>query len=195
MKRFHGFALALLVLALLPGARAADPIVITATKKTVSSTKGSEQSLPRGQSRATEKLIVYRFELQPVLALGLPEVEVEWMVIIEMAGGMFAPATMGQKGVAIPLGRPVTIETEPVKLIGREWRGGPLPGTVEDKIAGYGVRVLAPDGAVLAEKYDPSSVKYRVDWKQLQAPKGIGLRNPRRLQQPSAADPTAPGAE
>lgn len=152
------------------GARAADLVTITATKKTVDQIKGTEQDLPRGKSRATEKYILYRFDLQGASTKPLSDISVEWMILVEGAGGNVFPGTMGQKAVDLPFGQKVTLETATVKLLGREWHGGPVPGTVEDTIAGYGVRVIAPDGTVLAEKYDPASAKMRVDWKLLQTP-------------------------
>ena len=71
----------------------------------------------------------------------------------------------------------------------REFRGGPNPGTIEDKIAGYGIRVMAPDGALVAEKYDPASMKDRIDWKLLQAPAIKPGQLMRQRQQPPAQMP------
>ena len=151
-------------------AEAGDNIAIKATAKTVSQSKGAEQDLPRGKSRAFEKHMIYKFDLQSLLTVGPTQFSVEWMVLIEKAEGRTQPATMGQKSLAIPFGQSASFETESFMLLGREWRGGPNPGTVEDSIAGYGVRVMAEDGTVFAEKYDPSAMKSRIDWKLLQAP-------------------------
>ena len=151
-------------------AHAGDNIAIKATTKTVSQSKGAEQDLPRGKSRAFEKQLIYKFDLQSLLTQGPTQFSVEWMVLIEKAEGRTQPATMGQKSLAIPFGQSASFETEPFMLLGREFRGGPNPGTIEDSIAGYGVRVMAPDGTVVAEKYEPASAKSRIDWKLLQAP-------------------------
>ena len=151
-------------------AQAAENITIKATAKTVSQTKGAEQDLPRGKSRSVEKHMLYKFDFQRLSTQGAAEFSVEWMVLIEKAEGRTQPATMGQKSLAIPFGQSASLETEPFMLLGREWRGGPNPGTVEDTIAGYGIRVMAPDGTIVAEKYDPASTKNRIDWKLLQAP-------------------------
>lgn len=151
-------------------AQAAENIIIKATAKTVNQTKGTEQDLPRGKSRSVEKNMMYKFDLQRLSTQGSDELSVEWMVLIEKAEGRTQPATMGQKSLAIPFGQSASFETESFMLLGREWRGGPNPGTVEDTIAGYGIRVMAPDGTVVAEKYDPASTKSRIDWKLLQAP-------------------------
>lgn len=179
--RFASAALALLLLPAL--AAAVDRFNITATRKTVSQSKGTEQDLPRGKSRSVEKDVVYRFDIQCLAAQAPGSASAEWMVVVEGAGGRFFPGTMGQKGVELAPGRPATIETEPITLVGREWRGGPSPGTVEDTIAGYGIRLLGSDGSLLAEKYDPSSVKSRIDWKLLQEPRRpAGARGAMRRQ-------------
>jgi hypothetical protein len=151
-------------------AQAAENIVIKATAKTVNQTKGAEQDLPRGKSRSVEKNMIYKFDLQRLSTQGPAEFSVEWMVLIEKAEGRTQPATMGQKSLAIPFGQTASFETESFMLLGRERRSGPNPGTVEDTIAGYGIRVMAPDGTIVAEKYDPASTKSRIDWKLLQAP-------------------------
>ncbi len=164
--RTHALS-ALLLLATAGAALAADRITISATKKTVDELKGSEQDLPRGKSRSVEKQVIYRFDVQRAMALNYTALSVEWIVLVEGSGGNIFPGTMGRRNVEIPLGRGASVETDPVKLVGREWRGGPSPGTVEDTIAGYGVRVLSPDGVLLAEKYDPASARSRIDWKLL----------------------------
>ena len=151
-------------------AQAGDNIAIKATAKTVTQSKGTEQDLPRGKSRAFEKHLIYTFDLQSLLTQGPTQFSVEWMVLIEKAEGRTQPATMGQKSLTIPFGQSTSFETESFILLGREWRGGPNPGTVEDTIAGYGIRVTAEDGTIFAEKYDPASTKSRIDWKLLQAP-------------------------
>jgi hypothetical protein len=71
----------------------------------------------------------------------------------------------------LPLGRTASVETDTIDLQGREWTMGPRPGEVEEHIAGYGVRVLDEGGAVLAEKYGPPSIKGKIDWKHITAPK------------------------
>ena len=151
-------------------AQAGESIAIKATAKTVSQSKGTEQDLPRGKSRAFEKHMIYKFDLQRMSTQGADEFAVEWMVMIEKSEGRTQPATMGQKSLTISFGQSASLETEKFMLLGREFRGGPNPGTIEDKIAGYGIRVMAPDGALVAEKYEPASMKDRIDWKLLQAP-------------------------
>jgi hypothetical protein len=151
-------------------AQAAENIIIKATAKTVSQSKGAEQDLPRGKSRSFEKHMMYKFDLQRLSTQGPTEFSVEWMVLIEKSEGRTQPATMGQKSLAIPFGQTATIETESFLLLGREFRSGPNPGTVEDSIAGYGIRVMAEDGTIVAEEYDPASTKSRIDWKLLQSP-------------------------
>ena len=176
-------------------AQAAENITIKATAKTVSQSKGAEQDLPRGKSRSFEKNMIYKFDLQRLSTQGPTEFAVEWMVLIEKAEGRTQPATMGQKSLAIPFGQSASFETESFMLLGREWRGGPNPGTVEDTIAGYGIRVMAEDGTVVAEKYDPASTKSRIDWKLLQAPAirpGQFIRQRQQQMQMSPGEMPAP---
>ena len=169
-------------------AQAGESIAIKATAKTVSQSKGAEQDLPRGKSRAFEKHMIYKFDLQRLSTQGSSDFAVEWMILIEKSEGRTQPATMGQKSLAIPFGQSASIETESFMLLGREFRGGPNPGTIEDTIAGYGIRVMSPDGTLVAEKYDPSSVRDRIDWKLLQAPapRPGQLMRQRQLQTPPA---------
>jgi len=159
-----------------------DDIVITATKKTMDEFKGGEQALWRGTSRSVEKQVFYEIEIKSWSVAVPSDLTVEWLILVEGAGGRVFPGTLGRKSIGLTAGHSATIETEPVKLLGREWRDGPNPGTVEDDIAGYGIRVLATDGAVLAEKYEPLSVKSRVDWNLLDASKSEDIRKlPPRL--------------
>lgn len=144
-----------------------DDIVITATKKTMDEFKGGEQDLWRGTSRSVEKQVFYEIEVKSRSPAVPSDLTVEWLILIEGAGGRVFPGTLGRRSITLALGQATTLETDPVKLEGREWRGGLNPGTVEDSIAGYGIRVLATDGSIVAEKYDPPSVKSRVDWNLL----------------------------
>lgn len=174
-------------------AGALDMIAISATKKTVDQVKGSEQDLPRGKSRATERLVMYRIDVRRMSPQVPENVVVEWMILVEAAAGRVLPGTMGSKTVQLPLGQSVSVDTDTVRLLGREWRGGPVPGTVQDEIAGYGIRVLGPVGNVLAEKYDPSSAKNRVDWKLLRAPAPAVLPRPgARFKGPPATEVPGP---
>lgn len=167
---------------LAPAACARDNIEITATRKTLDTRKGNEQDLWRGTSQAVEKQVYYEIELKSWSPAVPSDVTVEWLVLVEGAGGRLFPGTFGSKSVSLALGQSATVETEPVKLEGREWTGGLNPGTVEDSIAGYGIRVLSTDGAVLVEKYEPSSVKPDVDWNLAAGDQGERVRKlPPRL--------------
>ncbi|MBU1693290.1 MAG: hypothetical protein KKC51_04935 [Verrucomicrobia bacterium] len=159
-----------------------DDIVITATKKSLDEFKGSEQDLWRGTSRSVEKQVLYEVEVKSRSPAVPSDLTVEWLILVEGAGGRVFPGTLGRQSITVATGQSATLQTEPVKLVGREWRGGPRPGTVEDDIAGYGIRVLATDGTLLAEKYEPPSVKSRVDWKLLDASQSDKiLKQPPRL--------------
>lgn len=148
-------------------AQAMDDVQISTRKITVDEHKGTEQDLPRGKSRSVERLIVYRMEFKRMNPGAPSDPTVQWMVLIEDATGVPRIAARGEQVIDLPFARPVTLETDQVRLLGREWRGGPAPGTIEDTILGYGIRLLAPDGVVIAEKYDPPSVESRIDWKKV----------------------------
>lgn len=159
-----------------------ENIEITATKKTRDTSKGGEQDLWRGTSRAVEKLVYYEIGLKSWSAGAPSDVNVEWLILVEGAGGRVFPGTFGSRSLALSAGQAATLETDDVKLEGREWTDGLNPGTVKDEIAGYGIRVRAADGAVLAEKYEPPSVKSRVDWNLLDESRGEKIRKlPPRL--------------
>ncbi|HOW96425.1 MAG TPA: hypothetical protein P5567_12085 [Kiritimatiellia bacterium] len=172
-----------LILGLLASvACARDNIEITATKKTLDARKGNEQDLWRGTSRSVEKQICYSIELKNWSPATPTDVKVEWLILVEGAGGRLFPGTFGSKSISLALGQPVVVETEAFKLEGREWTGSLNPGTVEDDIAGYGIRVLSTDGTVLAEKYDPLSAKANVGWNLLDESSGEKARKlPPRL--------------
>lgn len=159
----------LLLLAFTAAART-ETISIAATKRTVGQTSGNEQAMPRGTSRSIEERVVYRFVLQRASAQDFGALTVEWIVCVERMEGRVTPVATGRRIVEIPPAESVTIETDPILLLGREWIDGPNPGTVEDVLAGYGIRVLDPAGAVVAEKYEPATMKTTVDWTLMDPP-------------------------
>jgi hypothetical protein len=163
-------AAGVLALLLAPGRTAGEPFTIEVTRKTVSRTKGAEQEVPIGETRAIEKRIVYELSLRRLSTATPSDATVEWIVAVERAGGRTMPGAAERKTVNLPFGQPVRIETPEILLRSREWQNAWQSGAVEDTIAGYGLRILGPDGAVLAEKYEPISVKERIDWSWLRGP-------------------------
>ncbi|MBP7829046.1 MAG: hypothetical protein KA248_03930 [Kiritimatiellae bacterium] len=180
MKRYILFGLILGLLVSVAGAR--DHIEITATKKTLDTLKGNEQDLWRGTSRSVNKQVAYEIELKSWSAATPTDLNVEWLILVEGGGGRVFPGTWGRRSVSLPLGQSVKLETEPVELEAREWTDGTNPGVVKDDIAGYGIRVLATDGTVITEKYEPPSIQSRVDWNLLDEARGDKIRKlPPRL--------------
>jgi len=157
---------------------------IKATKKTASKHKGSQQQLPRGQTQSTEDSVYYVLEIKNNSSTAAGAVDLQWIVLLEGAGGRISPATSGTEQLTLSFGRTETVETGTITLRGREWSGRHRSGKVEDEIAGYGVRVLNQQGDVIATKYHPSSIESKVDWDVLSSKKDNrpGKREP--LQRP-----------
>ncbi len=184
MKR--GFVLAAVALAAWaqPGA-AIEKVRISATRKTALQREGSTQQLPETTTRTTREEVFYRIGLQRMTPAVPEQVEVEWVLVVERAGGRLVPAGHGTSELSLPLGREAELDTEPVALLGREWGGG--ADSVEDDIHGYAVRVRDANGSIVAEKFQPKSLEQEIEpiiaeWKRARAvaPR-VPVRLPRRL--------------
>ena len=148
---------------LTPPAIGAEAITITATKKTADQRKGQAQALPRGSTRVTSKDVFYRFDLQRTIPGGDTETTVEWAVMVEGAGGQFFPGTTGKQKTALPFGQKVTVDSGLVTLMGREWQTR-QKGSISDSVAGYGIRITNEKGALVGEKYYPTTMKQQIHW-------------------------------
>ncbi len=151
---------------------AADQVAITMTKKTAQQSKGTQQEVPRGTTRAVEKEIVYVVELRSMIPHAA-DLTAEWVILVEMAGGRVAPGNSGSKSISLNFGQTLSFETGPVTLLSREWNTMRAGGTVKDDVAGYGIRVVDSGGAVLAEKYEPLSIKSQIDWTLISGKKAL----------------------
>jgi len=162
---------ALLIAALIARpAAGADPVRISARKKTISRRRSSVQDLPRGPSRSVTTQVAYDFRILALTPAAAGPVQVEWVTLVETPRGAVQARGYGRTNLILQLGREVSVSSTPVTVTGREWIGGPNPGVVEEKIAGYAVRVVDPAGKVLAEKCQPSSLRGFVDWEKAARP-------------------------
>ena len=145
-------------------ASALQPIRISARKKTVSRRRSSIQDLPRGPSRSVTERICYEFRIQALTPDAATRLTAEWTIVVESPDGRLHNRGYGTAEVTLQLGREVTVTSTPVQVIGREWLAGPNPGKVEEKVTGYAIRLLRPDGSVVTEEYQPSTLRDFVDW-------------------------------
>lgn len=188
-----------LVLAAALGAQAADVLRIKASKQLDSRKNSGNQNLGGGSTSLTQKEYFYRFDVQAISPQVANPLKFEWVVLYEDWEGRSRPGTHGTCETNVAMTRAVSIETETVHLNQRNWRGpGGHSGRIEDKIAGYGLRVTDKDGNLIAEDYDPASLRKEIDWKTVDAqPNEEALRALRGLlgggQQDGGRQPPPPG--
>ena len=155
---------------------------VSALKKTVAKDKSESQQLPRGTTRMEEKKVIYQFEIQnQSTAYSQEELKVRWIVMLEGSEGRAYQDAAGEKATVLPFGRPVTLETAPITLAERTWQGAQgRTAELGQVIKGYGLQILAPDGQMLTEKYEPESLKGEIQWDAPPPPEGFdrGTRSP-----------------
>jgi hypothetical protein len=166
MKRIQ-FLLFLLLGALMGLEAGAATVKVKATKYTLSKRHGQTQALPRGPSSTEEKNIGYRFEVQQPGAAPGTQVVLEWMVMVEGVAGRLRQGTSGRETVVFSNALPVLVESGPISLWERSFTRGVNAGSLESAIAGLGWRVRDAQGAVVAEDYDPASIKGFIDWRKI----------------------------
>lgn len=149
-------------------ASALDLIRIKAAKKLDSRKNSGNQQAFGGRTSLTQKEYYYRFDVQALSPQVANPLKFEWVVMLEDWSGRVRPATHGTCETNVAMTGAVPIETETVHLNERNWQGpGGRAGKVEDKIAGYGLRVTDKNGNLIAEDYDPVSLKKEIDWKMV----------------------------
>jgi hypothetical protein len=155
---------------------------ISALKKTVAKDQSATQELPRGTTRMEEKKIVYQFEVQnQSTEYSQQDLKVRWVVMMEGAEGRSYQDAPGDKTTVLPFGRAVTLETAPITVAERTWRGmAGRTAEMSQVIEGYGLQILTLDGQVVAEKYEPESLKSEIQWEAPLPPAGFdrGARSP-----------------
>lgn len=159
--RVLGGWLALLVA---PGLLDGAPLRVKVTETTLQKRQSQTQNLPRGKSQLEEKKVACRFEIQPPIAAQGTSLTFEWTVLVEDAGGQLQRGTDGHQKVTFSNALPVVVESAPVILAERTWRGERRDGSVESSISGTGWRAWDVNGNLLGEGYDPPSVKAYIDW-------------------------------
>ncbi len=187
---------AILVAAMVGPVLAAPPmpekVRVTATKKTAASRKGPQQSLPNVSGRIEEDEVFYRFELQRV-ALDVPEdLRIQYMVVVEGAGGQLRAGAVKEEEVVLEGLRPVAVESETVTLRKLEWnRAGLGTGELKEKLHGWAVRVTDGKGAILAERFQPKDLESQRD-RLLEQWRKTGGEPPDRPQRPIVVAPDNP---
>ena len=156
--------LATLAVAAIAASPAPEKVRVTATKKTAASHKGPQQSLPNVSGRVEEDEVFYRFELQRV-ALDVPEdLRIQYMVVVQAAGGQLRAGIVKEEEVVLRGPTPVAVESGSVTLRKIEWnRSGLGTGELKEKLYGWVVRVTDGKGAILAEKYQPKDLESQMD--------------------------------
>lgn len=167
-----------LILGAVLSAGAATTLRVKGTKLLDSRTKSGNQNLGFGQTSSTQKDYFYRFDLQALAPQAVGRLKAEWVVMYEDWQGHLRVGTRGVCETNVALSKVTAVETDTVQLNQRNWQGaGGRAGKVEDKIVGYGLKVSDAQGNLLAEEYEPSSLKKGVDWKAAaEAPNEQALR-------------------
>lgn len=175
--------------AVLAAATAPEKVRVTATKKTAASRKGPQQSLPNVSGRVEEDEVFYRFELQRV-ALDVPEdLRIQYMVVVQGAGGQIRAGAAKEEEVVLEGLRPVAVESDTVTLKKIEWnRAGFGTGELKEKLHGWAVRVTDGKGTILAEKFQPKDLESQMD-RLLEQWKKTGGEPPERSPRPVVVAP------
>lgn len=149
-------------------ADAATTLRIKGTKVLESRNKGGSQNLGFAKTATAQKEYFYRFDVQSVSPQSSGALKFEWAVMYEDWEGRMRVGTHGTCETNVGMTRATSIETETIELNERNWQGAHgRSGKVEDKIAGYGLRVWDKNGNLIAEEYEPSSLKKDFDWKKV----------------------------
>ncbi len=184
--KLHFLVVAAVILAVSSPAAppAPEKVKVTATKKTASSRKGPQQSLPNVSGRVEEDEVFYRFDIQRV-ALDTPEdLRIQYMVVVQGAGGQLRAGTAKEEELVLSGPAPVPVESEMVTLRKVAWnRSGVGSGELKEKLYGWAVRVMDGKGAILAEKFQPKDLEGQIDrlldeWKKTGGKPPDGSRMP-----------------
>ena len=161
---------------------AADSIRITATKKLDNRRQSSAQRLPGGATSLTQKEYLYHFDIQSLSTLVPSNAVAEWIVYMEDWTGRIRPMVHDKQDIELRFGTPVAVETDTVHLNERDWshRGG--SGKLEDKVAGYAIRIMDKDGNLLTERSEPASIRKEVDWSKADAEKNMTPQQRQEMQ-------------
>ena len=185
MNTRHALAGLAAVYILAQGAAAAPAsgaFKVSALKKTVARDKSAAQELPRGTTRMEEKKVIYQFEIQNQSTDHAQEaLKVRWVVMMEGAEGRSYQDAPGETNTVLPFGRTVTLETAPLTVAERTWRGmAGRTAEMSQVVVGFGLQILTLDGQLLAEKYEPEALKSEIQWGAPPPPAGFdrGARSP-----------------
>ncbi len=147
----------------------ADQIRVRATKQLDSRKNSGTQDLGFGRTSLTQKEYFYRFEIQSTAPQLANPLKVEWAVMYADWEGRIRPGVRGSCETNVVMTKATIVETETVHLNQRNWQGaGGRSGKIEDKIAGYGLRITDKNGNIIDEEYDPAGLKREIDWKMVQ---------------------------
>lgn len=172
----YQIALVLFFLGVL-SAPAIDQLRIKATKQLASRQNTGNQNVFGGHTSLTQKEYVYRFDVLSVSPQLANPIKLEWVVMFEDWSGRLRPGTHGTCETNAGMTKAVSVETDTVHLNQRNWQGPQNSGKIEDKIAGYGLRVNDSNGNLIAEQYEPAALKKQIDWKMVDAqPNDDGLK-------------------
>ena len=146
-------------------------VVITATRKKV-----DEQKSRSSMQTITTREYAYTVTVTNRSFKAMPQLEVKYMIFYEEAqpGSKDKPATLNLQGkeslTNLENNRPVTFETQPVKLSKSEldghvyWTSGAKSQT-KDSVTGLWFRAFA-DGKIVGEYANPSTTSKKFDWKE-----------------------------
>ncbi len=137
-----------------------SPITVKAAKKTADSHHNTAAHGPRTVT-FTAKDVYYEFELTTSSPAVPASVVAKWVVLTIGMGGHVHVGTKGEKEIALPKNKPVTVETDDFSLETKNVHGarGHFVNQSEAKVLGYAVRVFDTGGTLLSEEYSPDNEK------------------------------------
>jgi hypothetical protein len=146
-----------LIAGLTAASAAGNGFDIRAREVTVGKREGADQDLPRGTSRAVTTERALEFEIRCLVPRNDITYRAEWVVLVEQSDGRMSFGTQGEQEFTPRFGKTIALRTDPVRLAGREWEGR-RGGSIEDRIGGFGLRIVDGTGSAVAEKTDPPSL-------------------------------------
>jgi hypothetical protein len=161
MKMYHTPVFTLLMFFTFCSQAATTSFQVTGSVKTVDKTKSDRQDLPRGSIQRIEKEQILSMELRRINPTVGEHATVEWVVVLEGVKGQPMLGTYGSQPIHTQIGIPITLESESFSLKERNFNGDGKTGnaSAEQKVKGYGIRVVDQDGNEIGTKFQPSSVE------------------------------------
>lgn len=143
-----------------------EPVKVKASKKTADSHRNTAAAGRRSVERST-KDIFYEFELSTMSPALPDDVTVKWAVVTLDMFGEPRLGTAGEKQITLPKNKATIVETDDFSLASKDVhtvrRRSSANTSAEEKILGYGVRIVDGAGSLLSETISPGNARKSIE--------------------------------